>query len=134
MKLTLKKSQNLSETLLRELGIRIYYDIGGRCGHYAVSGEALANAIGIPDWQLTAKVGVYHNYLGGGIKGALIETEFSKVSDDKAKTIVQNVINWCRQRFEDLEAEMYEDDDSDETDWDREATLAARNAGITSAY
>lgn len=133
MKLTLKKSQNLSETLLQELGIRSFWEVGGKCGHYAVNGEDLANAIGIPDWQLTPKVGVYHNYLGGGIKGALIETEYHKVTNAKAAAIVENVIKWCRQRFEEIEAEMYDDDDA-ETNWEREATLAARNAGITSAY
>lgn len=136
--ITLKslKSANTIEDLTN-LGMgRPRYDIGHRGGYLAFTFSDVCDAFDIEEWRLPNKVGVYCNYLGGGVVGAFLISEYNKVSDKRKAKKVEALIEACRRAYNNAEAELFSfpDDDEDSYKWERQATQAARKAGIGSAY
>lgn len=132
MKITIKQLKQV-ETIedLQSLGLgRVTYDIGNRGGHVAIYSSDISQNMGIPDHQMTNKVGVYCNYLGGGVRGSLVGSEVFRVGDKRKRRILEELIEACRRAylFAEEESNMFEDE------WNEAATNAARQAGISRAY
>lgn len=130
----LKSANTLSD--LTNLGIGSFngkprYDIGHRGGHVAFYSQHVCDALGIPYDQLPGKVGVYCNYLGGGVRGALIASQYEWMTNKAKVKKVEALIEACRRAYMNAEAEAF---GHDEDEWNAEATRVARNAGIESAY
>lgn len=122
---------------LTNLGMgRPRYDISHRGGYIAFTFSDVCDAFDIEEWQLPNKVGVYCNYLGGGIVGSLLISEYSKVPAGRKARKVEALLEACRRAYMNAERDLYsfDDDDEDSYKWERQATEAARKAGITSAY
>jgi hypothetical protein len=116
---------------LQQLGLGLTYKIGGNTGYLGLNGALLANAMKIDADLLPMNFGVYHNYLGGGMKGSLIKSSFSDSIPENKKQILVQLLHACQRAFLTYENDLY-DDNAD--DWDRMATDAARAAGIQKAY
>ena len=134
----LNKIQTLEdlEALQDEIG-SLDYDIGYRGGHLGFSGSDVAEYIGVEDYQLSGGYGCGCNYLGGGVRGAIFASGYSKeITAGKAKWLDAlaeaciRVYNWIEQG-EGLQTEEYPDGD---TNWDNIATNKSRRAGVVSAY
>lgn len=123
---------------LEELNIgNLQYDIGYRGGYIGFSGSHVAEALGIPEWQLTGKVGAYVNYLGGGIRGSVCVSEFDKVENNRKAALVAALVEACKRAYINAENEVSMNEevyDDDETNWEAVGTNAARRAGIGRAY
>jgi hypothetical protein len=128
----LNKIQSVSG--LEELGIgKLQYDIGGRGGYLGFYGSDVAAALNVNANDLPGKFGVYCNYLGGGIRGAVTASGYNKACSKAA--LLDALSAACKRAYVNAEAELndetYEDGD---TNWDAIATKAARAAGTKSAY
>lgn len=134
--LTQIKNVNCLEDL-QALNIgRVFYEVGGRtgnCGFYATS---IAEHFGINANELPAKFGCYHNYLGGGIRGGMIISDYDRVNTTARKMkLLDALAAACIRVFHDLEGDMNDEEDEDgEINWEAKGTNAARAAGITRAY
>lgn len=125
---------------------RIEYDISHRGGTYgAASGDVVAalfptlsdrTALMIDNW-LPNKVGVHCNYLGGGLRGSINRSDFSKDMPAKYAKRIDSFTRECKNRYlaiengEGLNDEEYPDGD---TNWDAIGTNRSRAAGVKSAY
>jgi hypothetical protein len=122
-------------------------DIGHRGGHFGARTPEVLTAL----WptlsptlrdrltsSLPPKIGALCNYLGGGVRGAVVPS--ARLSDfishgvpvTRARVLAA-FANACVDRY--IALEGLEDQDEDGTpDWDAIATNAARRAGVVSAY
>ena len=123
---------------LQDLNIgRVQYEVGGRGGYVGFSGTSVSETFGIPEWQLTGKVGAYVNYLGGGLRGGVATSEYDRVEGKRKIRLVEELLEACRRAYINAEDEIglndeeYEDGD---TNWDAIGTSRVREAGITRAY
>ena len=123
---------------LEELGLgNLTVDIGGRGGKLGFNGHNVACHFEIDENLIPDKVGVYCNYLGGGIRGAICAGGYSDTLSKRKAKIMDELSNACERAYENAEAECgllseeYEDGD---TNWDNIATKSARKAGVKSAY
>lgn len=139
MKLTLtnlKKIQTLAELKELELGNPIY-DIGDRGGHLGFSGHKVAEKVGVNQMYLPKNYGVYCNYLGGGIRGALTPSGFDVMITGRKKQLLEALAEACKRVYNDIELELglFDDTDEDgETNWNNVATKKVRESGIVSGY
>jgi hypothetical protein len=132
------------------------YEIGGCCGSIG------ADFSTVIDWirqmlrfshetaekyvsQLPSNVGIFHNYLGGGIKGALCYSDIDHVTNKKVREYLFSYQDFCKRVFTLVEAEEEDYYDGEpvklpetypdgDTNWDNMATNRSREAGIVSAY
>ena len=126
---------------LEDQGLAVY-DIGYRGGNYGLAvndfiDKFMPENIEVDDIvdMLPNKVGVYCNYLGGGLRGAIVGGGYSEKLPKKLAKIVDNFVKLCRQRYMELEDGLNDEVDADgETNWDAMGTNASRKAGIVSAY
>lgn len=139
MKLSLKvlrKINTLSQ--LENLGLGyIMYEIGYRGGYVGFYAQQVSNALKINISLLPSKVGVYVNYLGGGLRGSICKSSYSDKITGRKKQLLEELLNACYRAYENAENEdglnnEYYDDN--EINWDAKGTNACRNAGIKSAY
>lgn len=132
----LKKVYTIED--LQDLGIgRVQYEVGGRGGYVGFYGQAVAEAFSIPQSQLTGKVGAYVNYLGGGLRGAVSTSEYSRVQNKRKIRLVEELLEACRRAYVNAENEIGlndEEDEDGETNWNAVATAGVRAAGISRAY
>lgn len=132
----LKSVQTIEE--LEDLNVGyLQYDIGYRGGYIGFSGAHVSEALGIPEWQLTGKVGAYVNYLGGGIRGSVCVSEFHQVENARKARLVEELVEACKRAYINAENETSMNDEvfeDEETNWDAVGTNAARIAGISRAY
>ena len=121
---------------LQELGIgEVIYEVGGRGGNLGFSGYDVAEYLDVDSDYLPGKYGVYCNYLGGGIRGAIASSGYSsEIAEDKAE-LLDALGEACKKVYlfieNGLNDEYYEDG---EPNWDAQATAAARAGGTVSAY
>lgn len=139
MNITIKQLKNANTIeQLEALNIGyLNYEIGYRGGHLAFRGSAVAETFGIPEWQLTGKVGAYVNYLGGGLRGSVCTSEYDRVEGKRKARLVEELVEACRRAYINAENETglnEEEDEYGETNWDAKGTSAARAAGVRSAY
>lgn len=112
-------------------------DISYRGGNLGFSGADIADLVDVDEHLLPSKFGVYCNYLGGGLRGAICASGFSiDVPEEKAE-ILDAISKSCRRAYEYYENQSHLNDEEypdGETNWEAEGTDRIRNAGIVSAY
>jgi len=125
---------------------RIQYDIGGRGGTYGAPADYVVEAL-FPTLEqekineivnmLPNKVGVHCNYLGGGLRGALVRSDYDKALPAKYAKRIDAFTRECKARYLAIENdgglndETYPDGD---TNWEALGTNASRRAGVESGY
>jgi len=131
MKITLtnlKKIYRLEELNSLDMG-KAFYDIGHRGGHLGFRGVDVANRLGINPLLLPISFGVYCNYLGGGVRGVLVVSDFNVNVKGRKRQLLEAIGQACRRVYNDIELELGVLDE-----WDEIATKQARDNGIISAY
>ena len=128
-----------SLTTLTELSAiaNVSYQIGDRGGFLGIPGETVATLLDIESHLLPKSVGVYVNYLGGGLRGGICKSQYSSEITGEKKELLDLLIDACQSAYIDAEYELClnEDyDDNGEMDWNSIGTKAVRTAGILSAY
>jgi hypothetical protein len=133
-KITMNDIYNLEDNRL------IDYDINYRGGKYGISLDDFINNF-MPDNEdikdlLPNKIGVYCNYLGGGLRGSICKSDFSEKLPEKYAKIVDSFTELCCQRYLEIEDEMElnEEGEGEEINWEARGTNKCRNAGIVSNY
>ena len=137
---TLKKIKavnNLAD--LEALGIgKVYYDVGDRGGGAGFWAKDICGHFNVDAASLPPKFGAGCNYLGGGIRGSVFPSGFSRVAITGRKaTILTALAAACVRVYKSIEDENGMNDacdDEGDTNWDALATKGARKAGIVSAY
>jgi len=128
--------QTIEELEELEIG-HLYVEISHRGGGIGFGSSDLAVFIGIDEHLLPNMVGAYTNYLGGGIRGAITGSDYSKSIPVDKKELLDAIIDACKRVYKNTEDEMAlndEEDEEGETNWDAIASNNARKAGIVSAY
>ena len=139
--LTLKqiKQVNTYEDL-EGLGIgRVYCDISDRGGGIGFYAKDIADYFNVNDYDLPSKFGAGCNYLGGGIRGSIFASTFSKrIWENSKKTgiILEALAEACVRVYENLENESQLNDEEidGETNWEALGTKQSRKNGVISAY
>ena len=139
---TLTKKINATKTpdeLLAILG-KDYFDIadisyrGGNLGFY---GSFIAEFVGTDDWLLPNKFGAYSNYLGGGLRGAIVASNYnSSITGVKADLLnaIGKAIIRAYNYYEAGDGLQDETDENSEINWENLGTNKSRQAGVISAY
>jgi len=89
---------------------------------------------------LPSKVGAGCNYLGGGVRGAIVKGGFDNYLWDnypKVAEIIDAIQEIAVERYNEIEKKLGLQADYDEEGnslWDNQATAGARRQGIVSAY
>jgi hypothetical protein len=125
--------------------ISYYYYRGGKYG--AKAGDVVAALFPTLSTEkaeelenlLPNKVGVYCNYLGGGLRGALCRSDYSKEMPTKYARRIDDAFTRgeCKRRYEEIENELGLNDEEDSDgniNWDALGTRKMREASIESAY
>jgi len=140
MKITLtnlKKINTLEELNLLDMG-KAFYDIGYRGGHLGFRGIDVANRLGINYSNIPTSFGAYCNYLGGGIRGALVVSDFNVNVKGRKKQLLEAVGEACKRVYLNLEGDSGLNDEYDEhtgePNWETMGTNRARLKGIVSGY
>jgi len=132
----INKCQTIED--LENLGLgNVTYDLGYRGGNLGFSGEKVADALDISSTDLSRNYGVYCNYLGGGVRGAICGSGYSKDVPAKKAKVLDAIAKACKRVYTNIENENNlndEEDEDGETNWDALATKASRVAGVESAY
>jgi hypothetical protein len=121
---------------LEESG-QVDYEIGYRGGHYGLPRSEACELLGIEGGYsdyLPAKVGVYCNYLGGGLRGAIVWGGYGKIPEKYAKRL-DSFYRVCKKRYLEIENGMNDEVDSEGNEnWDAIGTRKMREAGVESGY
>jgi len=116
------------------LGIgQLDYDIGYRGGTLGFRAEDVAAAFGIDENLLPRHIGAFVNYRGGGLRGAICVSTYSKEITGKKKELLDELLAACKRAYESLENGSGLNDDEypdGDTNWEAQGTKAARAAGI----
>lgn len=113
------------------------YVIGRRGGNFDFSGSAIAENLNISENDLPRNYGVYCNYLGGGIRGAICPSGYNKNIAPRKARLLDELANLCKKMYVYMESEaglLDAYDEDGEVNWDVEATMKARQSGIERAY
>ena len=132
----LKNVHTIEDLQDLEIG-RVQYEVGYRGGYVGFYGTSVAEALSIPEWQLTGKVGAYVNYLGGGLRGSVATSEYGRVENKRKIRLVEELLEACRRAYINAENEIglnEEEYEDGETNWDAKGTAVVRAAGVTRAY
>ena len=120
-----------------ELGLdRPIYEIGGRGGNFGFSGQSVGNLLDIDPDYLPRNLGAYCNYLGGGLRGAIVVSNYSKSITGEKKALLDEFLAACKRVYQNIEDEsgMNSDYEDGETNWEAAGTKATRAAGVVRAY
>ncbi len=112
-------------------------DITHRGGHLRFYNSDVAEFFNVPQELLPNKIGAYCNYLGGGVRGAITISTFSKDLDAEKASLITALSEACKRAYVNIEEEqgLLDDEDEDgEINWDNVATKKARDANMTSSY
>lgn len=125
---------------------RIQYEISYRGGTYGTQSWVVVSAL-FPTLSddksaeisnlLPNRVGVWVNYLGGGLRGSINRSDYGKELPAKYAKRIDAFTRECKNRYltiendEGLNDEEYPDGD---TNWDAIGTNRSRVAGVKSAY
>jgi len=117
---------------------KVDFDISYRGGHYGLSRNDACELLGIEGGNadyLPPKVGVYCNYLGGGLRGAIVGGGYDKKLPAKYAKKVDAFVAACKLRYHEIENGLNDEvDENGETNWDAVGTNASRAAGVVSGY
>ena len=106
------------------------YDIGYRGGYFGYSSEKISVALGIKEGLLPPKVGVFCNYMGGGIRGALGTSSYSPEIKGRQKKLLDEFLAACKRVYMWAEnSSGMNDDYEDGINWDATATALTRASG-----
>lgn len=112
MKITVKKLNKVN-TLedLEGLNIgNIKYDIGHRGGNLGFSGSDIARVFDISEYDLPKNFGAYCNYLGGGLRGKIMRSDFSNKIDFKKSELLNTLSRACVRVYKSLDDEYVPND------------------------
>lgn len=121
------------------------YEISHRGGHYGFDSGYLVDAL-FPNVSdsvrekilsgMPRKYGVYCNYLGGGIRGAVSSSGFASDLPKYVQKALSEIADHCKSSYHVIESEMglIDEGTDDEPNWDNIASNASRAAGVKSAY
>lgn len=145
----MNKAQKAVQQL--ELDERLLFEVshrGGHCGAYAGDVVAVLFPNHSDAWRdsldekLPGKVGVYCNYLGGGLRGAIAAS--ASIEEMEAHGIAKGVarqlaafMDACGERYLEMENELGLNDETypdGDTNWDAFGTNRVRKTGVISAY
>lgn len=123
---------------LEALGIgRLHIDISHRGGGLGFHSSDIARHFEINESDLPRYFGAGCNYLGGGLRGSIFPSGYSKAVIGKTAKKLDAIAAACVRVYENLESETgvndetYEDGD---INWDAIGTRASRAAGVESGY
>lgn len=132
----LKEVKYLNE--LEELNIgRINYDISYRGGTLYFRASDIEKVTGISEYDMSSKVGVYSNYLGGGLRGSIMTTSYNNELSMLECEFLYELGQACKRVYINLENEDCLNDEETidgEINWEARGTNLCRESGITSAY
>lgn len=86
---------------------------------------------------LPNKIGAFCNYLGGGLRGAIVRSDYAAALPAKYARRIDAFTRECVRRYNEIEngeglnEETYPDGD---TNWEAQGTKKVRAAGVKSAY
>lgn len=112
-------------------------EISHRGGYFGYYNTEVSRLLDVPEDSISNKTGCYCNYLGGGIRGAVTGSGFSKSLTVEKRVLMQAYQDACIRVYVALENETGLNNDEypdGDTNWDAQATAAARRAGTVSAY
>jgi hypothetical protein len=109
---------------------RIIMDINPRGGYLGFYGDDVGAKYEIGVELLPYKYGAYCNYLGGGVRGKIVASDFSRNIPSEKAEILKVLGEACIRVYKKLEASTLGNSDP----YDSLATEAARESGIVSAY
>jgi len=136
--LTVKQLEKVNSIeQLEKLGIgNVAVEIGSRGGGLGFYQSDVAKALNVPAQYLPNKYGAGCNYLGGGVRGAIFASGYSKHITGKKANLLDALAAACIRAYKNAEdgAGMNDEEEEGETNWDAKATNAVRKSGITSAY
>jgi hypothetical protein len=122
----IKEINTLEE--LESLGMSVFYDISHRGGGVGFYGGELSEHFKINPSLLPNKFGAYCNYLGGGIRGSITQSDFSDTVQGRKRALLEALSEACVRVYNDIENDMgmnETEDDDGEIVWDALATKQA---------
>jgi hypothetical protein len=111
-------------------------DIGHRGGKLGLEAGKLVEVLEIEEdilHLMPPKYGVYCNYLGGGICGALAGSGYDKLIPKAIAKKLDDFTEACKAYYLKLEG-LEEEDEEGNTNWEALGTMKARESGVVSAY
>ena len=143
---TIQANNVRSIVLEMEKNNRIDYDISYRGGTYGARCWDVVSAL-FPTLSddksaevynlLPNRVGVWVNYLGGGLRGGICRSDYSKVLPAKYAKRIDAFTRECKNRYLEIEnGEGLNDEEDAEgnTNWEALGTNRSRAAGVERAY
>ena len=85
-------------------------DLGYRGGSLFIHKEQLEDFTGL-DFEATTKIGCYCNYLGGGVRGSILKSEYRETRI-KQKRILEYVLKFIENKYKEYENEQGLEDDN----------------------
>ena len=143
---------NNSKKTMREIILEleeenlILSEVGSRGGSYGVATEDVLTVLfpTLDDEKLESlsdfmpqNFGVHVNYLGGGIRGSIILSDYDEKIPVKYAKHLDSFARECKKRYLEIENESGLNDEEYEeggTNWESIGTKKSRTAGIESAY
>ncbi len=127
----IKAVQTTEDLQALNLG-RVIVDISHRGGGVGINGSQLAEALEISDHLLPRNYGAGCNYLGGGVRGKIFPSGYSKEITGKTAKILDELGKAAVRVYQNIEDENEmnnEDSEDGDINWDAKATNAVRKAG-----
>ena len=91
---------------LENLGIgKVYCDISYRGGGIGFYASDVARAFDVNESDLPGKFGAYCNYLGGGLRGCICESSFSKEITGRKARLLEELAKACVRAYGSCENE-----------------------------
>ncbi len=118
---------------------KVDYEISHRGGHYGLPVQDVFDLLQIPEEDqiiefFPPKIGVYCNYLGGGLRGAIVGGGYNKDIPTRIAKKIDLFAAVCKERYEEIEKGWAEDPEAFTDEWNEEGTRRSRDAGIVSTY
>lgn len=136
LKNKIKKAKTISDLEVLEIG-NLIVNISHRGGGIGFRSNDVSKFFGVQEYQLPKNFGAGCNYLGGGIRGSIFPSTFSKEITGEKEELLKELANACVRAYENAENRSGLNDEEyadGETNWEARATKDARNAGRISAY
>ncbi len=137
MKKRIKEYKNILIEL--EKDGKVIYDISCRGGRYGLKSSEAIEIMKITGCEeyLPKIVGCFSNYLGGGIRGAIVGGGYDERISAKDSKKIDDFTSACIERYLEIENGCglnNEEHQDGEINWDFVATKKSRIAGVVSAY